>query len=126
MKVLIADKFEQSGVDGLQALGCEISYQPDLKDDALTEAIAIADALAAGGRPPGGAGPRPSGTPTPLSPREHHVLSLLAQRYTAPEIADQLYLSVRTVERHVSNVYNKLGVNSRRAAVAAATHYGLV
>jgi len=39
MKVLIADKFEQSGRDGLQALGCEISYQPDLKDDALVEAI---------------------------------------------------------------------------------------
>jgi D-3-phosphoglycerate dehydrogenase / 2-oxoglutarate reductase len=39
MKVLIADKFEQSGLDGLQALGCEISYQADLKDDALTEAI---------------------------------------------------------------------------------------
>ncbi len=39
MKVLIADKFEQSGVDGLQALGCEISFQPDLKDDALVEAI---------------------------------------------------------------------------------------
>ncbi len=39
MKVLIADKFEQSGLDGLQALGCEIVYQADLKDDALTEAI---------------------------------------------------------------------------------------
>ena len=39
MKVLIADKFEQSGRDGLQSLGCEISYQPDLKDDALVEAI---------------------------------------------------------------------------------------
>src|SRR5215216_1539941 len=39
MKVLIADKFEQSGRDGLQALGCEISYQPDLKDEALVEAI---------------------------------------------------------------------------------------
>jgi D-3-phosphoglycerate dehydrogenase len=39
MKVLIADKFEQSGLDGLQALGCEISFQPDLKDDALVEAI---------------------------------------------------------------------------------------
>jgi len=39
MRVLIADKFEQSGLDGLQALGCEISYQADLKDDALTEAI---------------------------------------------------------------------------------------
>src|SRR5438445_9387778 len=39
MKVLIADKFEQSGCDGLQAIGCEVSFQPDLKDDALVEAI---------------------------------------------------------------------------------------
>src|SRR6266850_6334886 len=39
MRVLIADKFEQSGRDGLQALGCEVSYQPDLRDDALVEAI---------------------------------------------------------------------------------------
>ena len=42
MKVLIADKFEQSGRDGLQAIGCEISFQPDLKDDALVEAIGTA------------------------------------------------------------------------------------
>src|SRR5712692_9469410 len=42
MLVLIADKFEQSGRDGLQAIGCEISFQPDLKDDALIEAIAKA------------------------------------------------------------------------------------
>ncbi|HMF57520.1 MAG TPA: 3-phosphoglycerate dehydrogenase family protein [Pyrinomonadaceae bacterium] len=39
MRVLIADKFEQSGRDGLQAIGCEVSYQPDLKDEALVEAI---------------------------------------------------------------------------------------
>ena len=39
MLVLIADKFEQSGRDGLQAIGCEITYQPDLKDEALAEAI---------------------------------------------------------------------------------------
>jgi D-3-phosphoglycerate dehydrogenase len=39
MRVLIADKFEQSGRDGLQALGCEVSFQPDLKDDALVDAI---------------------------------------------------------------------------------------
>ena len=39
MRVLIADKFEQSGRDGLQALGCEISYQPDVKDETLVEAI---------------------------------------------------------------------------------------
>ncbi len=41
MKILIADKFEQSGRDGLQALGCEISFQPDLKDAALVGAIAV-------------------------------------------------------------------------------------
>ena len=39
MRVLIADKFEQSGRDGLQALGCDVSFQPDLKDDALAAAI---------------------------------------------------------------------------------------
>jgi D-3-phosphoglycerate dehydrogenase len=39
MRVLIADKFEQSGRDGLQAIGCDVSFQPDLKDDALSEAI---------------------------------------------------------------------------------------
>ena len=39
MRVLIADKFEQSGRTGLQAIGCEVSFQPDLKDDALVAAI---------------------------------------------------------------------------------------
>lgn len=39
MRVLIADKFEQSGRDGLDAAGCEFSYQPDVKDDSLVEAI---------------------------------------------------------------------------------------
>ncbi|HEV7892732.1 MAG TPA: NAD(P)-dependent oxidoreductase [Pyrinomonadaceae bacterium] len=39
MRVLIADKFEQSGRDGLDAAGCEFSYQPDVKDEALVEAI---------------------------------------------------------------------------------------
>src|SRR5438477_2633723 len=40
MLILIADKFEQSGIDGLRAAGCEVVYQPDLNGDALTEAIA--------------------------------------------------------------------------------------
>ena len=39
MRVLIADKFEQSGRDGLEAAGCDYSYQPDVKDEALVEAI---------------------------------------------------------------------------------------
>src|SRR3990167_8478267 len=39
MKVLIADKFEQSGIDGLKATGCDVVYQPDLKDAALVQSI---------------------------------------------------------------------------------------
>ena len=39
MKILIADKFEESGRIGLRRIGCEISFQPDLKDEALVEAI---------------------------------------------------------------------------------------
>ena len=39
MRVLIADKFEQSGRDGLQAIGCAVAYEPDLKDESLVAAI---------------------------------------------------------------------------------------
>jgi D-3-phosphoglycerate dehydrogenase len=44
MKVLVADKFEQSGIDGLTAAGCGVFYEPELKDDALAQAIARTDA----------------------------------------------------------------------------------
>ncbi len=40
MKVLVADKFEKSGLDGLQHLGCEVIYNPDLKEDTLKAAVA--------------------------------------------------------------------------------------
>src|SRR5688500_11328834 len=44
MKVLVADKFEKSGLDGLRAAGCEVVSDPDLKDEALREAIAATGA----------------------------------------------------------------------------------
>lgn len=40
MRVLIADKFEKSGIDGLKTLGCEVLFEPDLKDQALADAVA--------------------------------------------------------------------------------------
>src|SRR5712691_5262273 len=40
MKVLVADKFEKSGLDGLKSAGCEVVYEPDAKDDALAQAVA--------------------------------------------------------------------------------------
>lgn len=39
MKVLVADKFEKSGIEGLKAAGCEVLYEPELKDATLVEAI---------------------------------------------------------------------------------------
>lgn len=39
MRVLVADKFEKSGIEGLKAAGCEVVYEPDAKDDSLVEVI---------------------------------------------------------------------------------------
>ena len=40
MNVLVADQFEQSGLDGLRAAGCDVVYDPALQDDALAAALA--------------------------------------------------------------------------------------
>jgi non-specific serine/threonine protein kinase len=61
-----------------------------------------------------------------LSPRELDVLRLLAAGHPDRVIADELFLSVRTVEAHVSRTLTKLGVKSRTAAVGAALAAGLV
>jgi LuxR family transcriptional regulator, maltose regulon positive regulatory protein len=57
-----------------------------------------------------------------LSPREDEVLRLLASGRSNTEIAEELVLSVRTVERHISNIYEKLGITGRSARAAAAAY----
>ncbi|MFN0153598.1 MAG: LuxR C-terminal-related transcriptional regulator [Gaiella sp.] len=54
-----------------------------------------------------------------LSPREQEVLRLVARGDSNDDIARALFLSVRTVERHVANVYTKLGLSGRTARAAA-------
>jgi len=61
-----------------------------------------------------------------LTLREREVLALVARHYTNREIAEELVLSIRTVERHVANIYNKLGVSSRRLATAYAQEHRLI
>lgn len=62
----------------------------------------------------------------PLSEREIEVLRLLASDLSGPDIARELTVSLATVRTHTQNVYAKLGVNSRRAAVRRADELGLI
>jgi DNA-binding CsgD family transcriptional regulator len=57
---------------------------------------------------------------TPLTDREGEILGLIARGLTNREIAEQIYLSVRTVEWHRSRLAAKLGVSSRSELVAMA------
>jgi DNA-binding CsgD family transcriptional regulator len=61
-----------------------------------------------------------------LTGRELEVLRLVASGRTNRAIAERLSISERTVERHVSNIFNKLRVSSRTAATAHAYEHGLV
>jgi pimeloyl-ACP methyl ester carboxylesterase/DNA-binding CsgD family transcriptional regulator len=63
----------------------------------------------------------PSGSADMLSPREREVLLLATTGQGNDEIAAELHLSVRTVERHFHNIYAKLGVSGRAARTAAVT-----
>jgi len=63
--------------------------------------------------------------PAGLSPREVEVLRLLAAGRSNPEIAAILSLSVRTIERHVENLYRKIGVHGRAEATAYAFRHDL-
>lgn len=60
-----------------------------------------------------------------LSPRELEVLKLVATGLTDAEIADQLFISPRTVGGHLQSIYQKTGVSSRTAATAYAYTHGL-
>lgn len=61
-----------------------------------------------------------------LTPREVEVLRLLADGLLARTIATRLGLSPRTVHKHLSNVYTKLGVHDRLVAVSIAREHGLI
>jgi two-component system, NarL family, response regulator NreC len=70
--------------------------------------------------------PETEGAPGDLSDREVEVLRLIALGHTNSEIAEQLYLSVRTVELHRAHIQQKLGLTARSELVRYALDHGLV
>ena len=74
-------------------------------------------------------GSQPSGPPhlrEPLSSAEARVLRYLPTKLSAPEIADEMYLSVNTVKTHMRHLYDKLGAHRRHEAVEQARVLGLL
>jgi LuxR family maltose regulon positive regulatory protein len=101
-------------------------------DDAVGRARDQARRVLAAGGPSGtGTVPHP-GAPgirqpvEPLSERELQVLRLLDTELSGPEIARELFISPNTLRTHTKHVFTKLGVTSRRAAVARARERGLL
>jgi two-component system response regulator NreC len=68
----------------------------------------------------------PPGPPDDLSAREVEVLTLIARGFTNTEIAEQLYLSVRTVETHRAHIQQKLRLSTRSELVGYAFERGLI
>jgi LuxR family maltose regulon positive regulatory protein len=62
----------------------------------------------------------------PLSERELEVLKLLRSELSGPEIAQQLIVSLHTLRTHTNNIFKKMGVNNRRAAVRRAEELDLL
>ncbi len=92
-----------------------LSAEPDL--ERLDELIGDAHG---GGAHSCGAGARRNAAPAGLTPREVEVLELIATGKTNRAIGEELFISEKTVARHVSNIFSKLDVSSRAAATAYA------
>jgi LuxR family maltose regulon positive regulatory protein len=81
--------------------------------------------LLAGGERPSFRLAKTQGLVDPLSERELDVLRLLGSDLSGPDIARELMVSLNTLRTHTKNIYMKLGVNNRRAALRRAEELDL-
>jgi PAS domain S-box-containing protein len=114
--------FPASGPDGTLAVLSFYSFERLAPSDHLTRT------LVAIGRELGRflASRRVELGPLPLSRRELQVLKLAAEGHNGPRIGELLFVSPATVKTHFENIYEKLGVSDRTAAVAYALRIGLL
>ena len=70
--------------------------------------------------------PKKAAYPAGLTQREVEVLRLVAGGATNQQVADELHISVRTVNTHMTNIFNKTGCDNRTAAGAFAIRHNLL
>jgi predicted ATPase/DNA-binding CsgD family transcriptional regulator len=127
----VAVLIRASAVHARAAIGEEAYATALAEGRALPLAEGIAQAVAAAmdvGRPQGTAWPAQeqlrmrSSSPQSLTVRESEIAGLITTGMSNAQIATELVLSERTVERHISNIYSKLGVRGRAARASVATY----
>ena len=112
---LLKDTPRDMLLDTIQAAAkAETLLQPDIMSRLLAHTQAKATNV----------GEKTAVPPSPLTERELEVLQTVANGETNKGIALQLGISARTVKAHLTSIYNKLGVDSRAAAIAVAAQKG--
>jgi non-specific serine/threonine protein kinase len=123
------EEYERRAAAVQAALGDDVFAAAWAAGQAFSLEQAVAEALDPDPEPAAAPGTTPVATLTPppahhgLSPREREVLALMLRHLSAAEIAAELCLSPRTVTTHITHIYNKLGVGSRREAAAVAARH---
>jgi DNA-binding NarL/FixJ family response regulator len=130
MRIIIVTIHEdEKHVCGLVELGVD-GYL--IKEEPMTEYVKAIRAVSAGGTyfsqrvVPIMWGLNSNGSTPTLTPRELEVLELMATGAKADAIAEELFITPRTVTTHATNIYRKLGATNRAAAVRQAIKYGLI
>ena len=112
---------------------CALDFGPDSVDGWLARHVMVESGAEQAADPPTGLPdvprPLPAGADRPpvarLSAREREVLGALAHGLTNRELADRLFISERTANRHLSNIFTKLEVRNRTAAARIGIEAGL-
>jgi len=123
IRVLVARAFQALGDEDGAALELDIAKKTFVHLGAAPDVAAIE---AMGAAAPARAVAAPARDAHGLSAREQEVLRLVATGKTNKTIANELFLSEKTVDRHVSNIFVKLDVSTRAAATAWAYQHRLV
>lgn len=121
IRVLLARAFRALGDEDGATLELDTARKVFVQLGAAPD-VAMIDAVGAANAPVAAATERTHG----LSPRELEVLRLVASGKTNKVIGRELFVSEKTVDRHVSNIFAKLDVSSRAAATAWAYRRGLI